>query len=125
MTVIEEGPVQGRIRITRTFGEGSTWTQDIVLNTGSKRLDFETKVDWQEVHRLLKVAFPVDVNSREVNYEIQNGYITRPSHEHPPGIKPVSKSAVTSGATSPNQGMVPPFSMIASTATMPSVTYYV
>ncbi|HHV44529.1 MAG TPA: alpha-mannosidase [Firmicutes bacterium] len=82
MTVIEEGPVQGRIRITRTFGEGSTWTQDIVLNTGSKRLDFETKVDWQEVHRLLKVAFPVDVNSREVNYEIQNGYITRPSHEN-------------------------------------------
>lgn len=82
LEVVEEGPLQVRVRVTRDFGAGSKWVQDIVLHGDSKRIDFETKVDWHEVHRLLKVAFPVDVNSREVNYEIQNGYITRPSHDN-------------------------------------------
>ncbi|MGI6166129.1 MAG: alpha-mannosidase, partial [Limnochordia bacterium] len=61
LELIEEGPLQARVRVSRTFGSGSNWVQDIVLHAGSKRIDFETKVDWHETHRLLKVAFPVDV----------------------------------------------------------------
>ena len=44
------------------------------------RIDFETKIDWHERHRLLKVDFPTAVYTREVLEEIQFGYIKRPTH---------------------------------------------
>jgi len=43
-------------------------------------MDFDTIVDWQERHKLLKVNFPVDYRAREALHEIQFGYITRPTH---------------------------------------------
>jgi alpha-mannosidase len=36
-------------------------------------------VEWQEHHRLLKVAFPVAVRSPRATYEIQHGHIERPT----------------------------------------------
>ena len=47
---------------------------------GSRRLDFVTKVNWKELHRLLKVSFPVAVQAEEGINEIQFGYVTRPTH---------------------------------------------
>ena len=44
------------------------------------RIDFETKIDWHERHRLLKVDFPTAIYTREVLQEIQFGYIKRPTH---------------------------------------------
>ena len=44
------------------------------------RIDFETEIDWHEKHRLLKVAFPVDVHSASATYEIQFGNVERPTH---------------------------------------------
>ena len=58
----------------------STFAQDIVLEADSVRLDFVTSVDWHELHRLLKVAFPVDVQAAEGYNEIQFGYMKRPTH---------------------------------------------
>ncbi len=58
----------------------STFSQDIVLNAGSRRVDFVTHVEWNELHRLLKVGFPVDVKATEAINEIQFGYMTRPTH---------------------------------------------
>ena len=46
----------------------------------TKRIDFKTKIDWHELHRLLKVSFPVNVNSSEGINEIQFGYMMRPTH---------------------------------------------
>lgn len=80
--VIASGPIEARVRVTREFGTGSVWTQDIVLGCESKQIDFETTVDWHETHRLLKVAFPIDVNATDANYEIQGGYIRRATHEN-------------------------------------------
>ena len=54
--------------------------QDIVLTAGSRRIEFVTHVDWRELHRLLKVDFPVDVQAEEGINEIQFGYVTRPNH---------------------------------------------
>jgi alpha-mannosidase len=51
------------------------------LDAGSRVLRFETFVDWQERHKMLKVAFPVTVTDREATYEIQFGHIRRPTHE--------------------------------------------
>jgi alpha-mannosidase len=54
--------------------------QRLVVRAGSKRIDFETNIDWQERKRFLKVAFPVDVRSQRATYEIQYGHLERPTH---------------------------------------------
>ena len=58
----------------------STFEQDIVLEAGSRRMDFVTHVDWHELHRLLKVTFPVAVQATEAINEIQFGYMNHPTH---------------------------------------------
>jgi alpha-mannosidase len=37
-------------------------------------------IDWQERHKLLKVAFPVTIHAHEAIHEIQFGHIRRPNH---------------------------------------------
>jgi alpha-mannosidase len=79
VTVVEDGPVRGAIRFERTFGK-SRIVQTVRLTTGSMRLDFVTEVDWQEIDTMLKVAFPVAINSARATYEIQYGHVERPTH---------------------------------------------
>ncbi len=54
--------------------------QDIIFYSHSKRIDFETKVDWQEHQQLLKVSFTVDIRTTKATYDIQFGNIERPTH---------------------------------------------
>lgn len=58
----------------------SSYEQRIVLAAQSRRLEFHTTIEWNELHRLLKVSFPVAVHASEGINEIQFGYIRRPSH---------------------------------------------
>ncbi len=58
-----------------------TARQRIRFRKDSPRIDFETEVDWQERHRILKVDFPTTVYTKEVLEEIQFGYIRRPTHK--------------------------------------------
>ena len=44
------------------------------------RIDFETKVNWQQKRQILKVSFPVDINTDSATYEIQFGTTKRPTH---------------------------------------------
>ncbi|HSV72778.1 MAG TPA: glycoside hydrolase family 38 C-terminal domain-containing protein [Chthonomonadales bacterium] len=60
----------------------STIDQRIVFWAHSRRIDFETRVDWQERKTLLKVAFPVQVHSPRATYEIAFGSIERPTHRN-------------------------------------------
>ena len=59
---------------------GSTYTQYIRLAKDAKRLEFETEVDWRELHKLLKVGFPVDVYAENAVNEMQYGFVERPTH---------------------------------------------
>jgi len=77
--VVETGPVRGTLRVRRQFGE-STVEQDIHFYAHSPRIDFVTRVDWHESHKLLKVAFPVDVDNPRATYEVQFGHLERPVH---------------------------------------------
>ena len=54
----------------------------MVLYSSSRRIDFKTKVDWHENHRLLKTAFGVDVRSTKATYDIQFGHAERPTHSN-------------------------------------------
>lgn len=76
-------PWVGELHLSRRLSHSSL-TQIIRLRKGSRRLDFETTVDWQENHRLLKVTFPVDIHSEEALHEIQFGYLRRPTHRSRP-----------------------------------------
>ena len=79
LSVKESGGLRAVIRLERGL-LSSVLTQDITLEYNSPRLDFVTHVEWAQTHRLLKVAFPVNVQATEGINEIQFGYITRPSH---------------------------------------------
>ncbi len=80
--VVSVGPLQLRIRVVKRFGEASTISQDIVFYADTPRIDFETVVDWQEVHTLLKAGFDVNVLSRTARFETQFGYVERVTHEN-------------------------------------------
>jgi alpha-mannosidase len=79
ITVVESGPARGAVRFVREFG-ASRITQTMRLASGSRRLDFDTEVEWRERHKFLKVAFPVDVHATRATYEIQFGHLERPTH---------------------------------------------
>ena len=79
--VVEAGPLRGTLAIKRRL-LNSTITQRIALGYNSPRLDFDTQVDWQERHILLKAAFPVDVLAPQATYEIQWGNVERPTHRN-------------------------------------------
>ena len=55
--------------------------QRIHFYPDSPRIDFDTEIDWQERHKILKADFPTTVYSKEVLEEIQFGYIRRPTHK--------------------------------------------
>jgi alpha-mannosidase len=78
--VTEEGPLRASVRFTRRVGS-SRIVQSMRLCAGSRSVVFDTEVDWQETHRLLKVAFPVAVRSPEATYEIAFGHVNRATHE--------------------------------------------
>lgn len=71
--------LEGVLKVTGRISN-STFTQYIRLAADSRRLEFETEVDWREVHRLLKADFPVNVYSENVINEIQFGFVERPAH---------------------------------------------
>ena len=77
--VVAAGPLVAKLHIRRALNQ-SAMTQDVVLRRDSRRVDFVTTVDWRESHKLLKVAFPVDIHANEALHEIQFGHIRRPNH---------------------------------------------
>lgn len=75
---VQEG-LEGVLRVTGRIS-ASGFVQYIRLAADSRRLEFETEVDWKELHRLLKVAFSVEVYAENALNEIQFGYVERPTH---------------------------------------------
>ena len=79
LEVAETGGLRAVLKLYRKL-LNSTFEQEIVLKADSRRLDFVTNVEWRELHRLLKVEFPVNIRASEGINEIQFGYMKRPTH---------------------------------------------
>lgn len=79
--VVERGPVRATVRQVREFGD-SRLVQEISLTEDSKRIDFDTLVDWHEEERFLKAHFPINVHTTEATYEVHFGHVTRPTHNN-------------------------------------------
>lgn len=71
--------IEAAVRVTGVLGH-SPFSQIIRLVADARRLEFETEIDWRELHRLLKTSFPVKVYAEDGINEIQFGYIRRPTH---------------------------------------------
>ncbi|MBE6381182.1 MAG: alpha-mannosidase [Lentisphaerae bacterium] len=71
------GPVRSSLKFVYNNGQ-SAMEQQIFLRPGSKRLDFCTRIDWQENRMMLRTSFPVNVAASEAVYDIQYAYLKRP-----------------------------------------------
>ncbi|MHA6484941.1 alpha-mannosidase [Paenibacillus sp. strain BS8-2] len=77
--LIESGPLRAVVEFQWLYGQ-STITQRMLVYADNRRIDFDTKVDWQERRQLLKAAFPVNIRSTEATFDIQFGNVKRPTH---------------------------------------------
>jgi len=78
--IIEKGPLRVALEVKIKISEKSNIKQFIYLTPISKRIDFETEVEWHESHKFLKVEFSVDILCDTAIYETAFGYIKRPTH---------------------------------------------
>jgi alpha-mannosidase len=79
ISVVSTGPLLAVLKIVRRLNQ-SEMCQYVKLARNESRVDFDTEIDWQETHKLLKVCFPVNVYADEAIHEIQFGYVKRPNH---------------------------------------------
>lgn len=77
--LVENDPLKAVVRFCYHY-HLSDITQDMIVYKDSKRIDFKTHVNWQESHKLLKVAFYTDIRSTKATYDIQFGHVERPTH---------------------------------------------
>ncbi|MEI7443173.1 MAG: glycoside hydrolase family 38 C-terminal domain-containing protein, partial [Actinomycetes bacterium] len=77
--LITDSAIGSGVRISRSFGS-SKIVQDVLLLSDSKVVEIESKIDWHETHKLMKLVFALDVQSDTATSEIQFGNIKRPIH---------------------------------------------
>ncbi|GAB2578926.1 putative glycosyl hydrolase [Paractinoplanes abujensis] len=69
----------GSIVVERSYRD-SSFVQTFRLAPDATWLDIETRVDWHESQKLLKLAFPLAVHADRATSEIQFGHVHRPTH---------------------------------------------
>ena len=65
--------------MTRSFSQ-STIEQTITLAPGQRTVLLRNDIDWHETEKLLKLAFPLDVQATHTEAETQFGYQSRVTH---------------------------------------------
>ena len=75
--IVCSGGLVASVHTTHWIGS-SLMEQTISLSADARVLSFDTKIVWQETHRLLKVSFPAAVRAETMRNDIQYGYVTRP-----------------------------------------------
>ena len=78
---VKVGVVNSSLNISYTIGN-STIKQHITLSNHSKRLDFNTSVDWKEKHKMLRVHFPTTITNEQATFDIQYGHVKRNTHKN-------------------------------------------
>lgn len=77
--IVDNGPLRTTVRFTWDYPKVQI-VQNVHCYRHTKRIDFETEVNWEARQKLLKVEFPVDIRSTEAIYDIQFGNVKRPTH---------------------------------------------
>ena len=79
--VVEQGELYIVLRTNYAY-HNSTVSQDMILYADNRRIDFKTHADWHEKNKLLKTAFELNIRTTGANYDIQYGYVQRPTHSN-------------------------------------------
>jgi alpha-mannosidase len=79
--LVEAGPVRAGLRVLRRIGE-SVIEQTYWLWHNSRRLEIETKAQWQERRTLLRAFFVLKVRSHQAYFETAFGAVDRPTHHN-------------------------------------------
>ena len=81
VAITEKGPVKVSVRVRHKFvQEGrpdSIFVQEITLYQKIPLIVFKLWIDWHAEHKLVKVAFPLNVHSDYTAYEVPYGFILR------------------------------------------------
>jgi alpha-mannosidase len=87
--VVQESPWELKANGPLFAVIASVWTvldsrieQEIWFYTHSRRIDFKTRINWQNSRKMLKVAFPLKIRAREAVYDLPFGSISRPTHRN-------------------------------------------
>lgn len=83
VTVVDHGPLVGRVRVARVFGP-SACVVTYELRAGSRQLDVGVELDWHHDEHLLSMAFPIDVRTDVAMCDVQFGAVARPTHPSSP-----------------------------------------
>ncbi|KAL0082850.1 glycoside hydrolase family 38 protein [Phycomyces blakesleeanus] len=78
--ILEQGPLRAALLVEKRISATSRLRQIVIMTAVSRRIDFETEVDWNENRQFLKVEFAWDIMADTVNYETQYGVVKRPTH---------------------------------------------
>ncbi|MDR3645079.1 MAG: glycoside hydrolase family 38 C-terminal domain-containing protein, partial [Clostridia bacterium] len=83
--MIENGPVRTVIRAVSSYNR-SELRQDYILYEGRPGVEVRVRLDWREQYKMLKLSFPVSVESPQATYEIPYGFLERTTDgEEQPG----------------------------------------
>lgn len=77
--IISDGAVAYIVRNEYKISAKSSIKQDILFFADSAEVRFDTVMDWQDDHRLLKVAFDTNIVEDFARHEIQFGFVKRPT----------------------------------------------
>ncbi|NBD27017.1 alpha-mannosidase [Paenibacillus sp. T1] len=77
--IVSDGLVEFRVRNHYKLTAKSSLHQDVIFYGDSKQVKFETVMDWQDDHRLLKTVFDTSIFADFARQELQFGYIKRPT----------------------------------------------
>lgn len=83
VAVEDEGPLVGRVKVSRTFGPSSS-VVTYELHAGSRQLLVHVELDWHHDEHLLSIAFPLDVRADLASCDVQFGVAQRPTHPSSP-----------------------------------------
>ncbi|MEG1706310.1 MAG: glycoside hydrolase family 38 C-terminal domain-containing protein, partial [Clostridia bacterium] len=75
--IISNGALQLRIRNAYKLSDKSTLWQDVVIHALTAQIDFENKLDWRDLHKILRADFCADIATDSIKCETQFGYIER------------------------------------------------
>ncbi len=79
--VRKKGPIRQTLSFRLEIG-CSKIDQTAILDAHSKMVRFETRVDWHESHRMLRVSFPVNISTDQATFDIQYGYLKRSNYRN-------------------------------------------
>lgn len=81
VSLVEKSALRQVVSVLYEFGETSI-AQNYILERDLDFVTVKTKVDWHHRRALLKAVFETDVLARRARFDIDGGYIERPTHRN-------------------------------------------